>query len=90
MNELNKKFDLCQLNDRKLNQIAREASHLKPKIIDEIKECEWFLLNDKTYSFEPSKVNIEDIFGVFKSADRQVFILFTLSCLTIRKQEFFI
>lgn len=71
LNELNKKFDLSQLNGRNLNQISREANHLKPKIIEEIKECQWYLLDNQTYTFEPVKVNIESIFGIFKCNERK-------------------
>lgn len=72
LHELNRKFDLLELNDRKLNQIARQAHQLKQKIAEEVKRCEAFLLDNQTYAFEaPSEAtNIGDIFGGFKVAER--------------------
>jgi hypothetical protein len=62
-----------ELNDRKLNQIAREAHHLKQKIVEEVKNCESFLLENKSYSFQaPETTKIEDVFGVFKPSENVV------------------
>lgn len=72
LHELNRKFDLLELNDRKLNQIARQAHQLKQKITDQINHCENFLLDNQTYAFESPQtpVNIEDVFGVFRAVEK--------------------
>jgi hypothetical protein len=72
LDELNKKFDLLQLNDRNLTAIANKANELKSKIAEEIKECQWFLLKDRTYEFERQIVDVKSVLGLLKSTDRQV------------------
>ncbi len=72
LDDLNKKFDLLQLNDKNLNAITNKAIQLKIKIAEEIKDCQWYLLNNKTYEFERQLVEANSAFGLLKSTDRQV------------------
>ena len=65
--------------EKKILTLKKDLFNIRfKKINNQIKECEWFLLENKTYCFEAAKINVEDIFGVFRFTDRQVYNILVL------------
>lgn len=66
-------FDSFEINDKKMNSILLKAEQLKPKLTEKISDCKKFLCANKTFKFDYSPTNIEDIFGSLKSIE-QVYV----------------
>ena len=63
-NKLSSRFNSFDINDEQIKEIIVETNQLVTQLHDLFKDHERDLLSNKSYSFEPANINIQNYFGI--------------------------